>query len=174
MPRRIPDFRTVSPFSVTAIDRSGSFIGGKVYWKLYAIENIYRVIIHSILSIQIGHNWWNVAVAPKIQNDATRFKQDYTKRPWHSLPGTHDIYYIHLSQLNEVVRIHSHLFIPLIPDIDQWIVRVETLRLPRNIVAHMNFPGPADKSRIDVLYSDFQSLITSLFNAPKLTLQVPA
>lgn len=167
------DFRNKPPFSIASLNRSGIFVGKNIYWKLYVIENIYRVIIHSVLSIQIGSNWWTIAVDKKIQQKAQNFKQDYLKQPWHSIPGSHDIYYAQLYQLNEIARVNSHLFISLIPDIDLWIARVETLRLPRNIVAHMNFPNSTDKKRIDVLYNDFKNLLFSFPPTSRITAKIP-
>ncbi len=170
MPRS-SDFRSNPPFCNTSVIQSGSFVGKNIYWKLYVIENIYRVIINSILIAQIGPNWWTVAVDPKTKEKAEDFKKEYLKRPWHTSPGKHDIYYITLYQLNNIARVNSHLFSPLITDIDQWIVKIEGIRLPRNIVAHMNFPDPTDKSRIDVLYGDFINLLS--FVSEKITLEIP-
>lgn len=168
---QITDFRA-SPFSVPRVEATGRFVGRGAYWKLYAIENFFRVLIHSVLSAQIGPIWWAAAVDQRTQRDAERFRQSYLRRPWHTSPGSHEIYYTHLSDLNEIIRANSHLFLPLIPDIDQWIARVEQLRLPRNIVGHMNYPSPVDRMRIDVLHSDTRALIMQL-EARGLTLVVP-
>ena len=173
MPRGA-DFRMETSFSVTSVKDSGLSIGKKIYWKLYAVENFYRMIIHSILVAQIGPNWWSTAVDQTIQGKAHQFKQKYLKRPWHTLPGTHDIYYIDLTDLNEIVRANSNLFSYLIPDIHEWIVRVETLRLPRNVVAHMNFPNGIDEKRIDVVYEDFKNLVVSSLIPSSLNLQIPS
>lgn len=77
-------------------------------------------------------------------------------------PGSHDIYYVDLSDLNEIIRANSHLFLPVIPDIDAWMARIEQIRLPRNIVAHMNWPHATDRKRIDVFFADLQLLAQSL------------
>jgi hypothetical protein len=137
-------------------------VGGHVYWKLYFIENIFRVIINSVLSVQIGPDWWLTAVDPKIQARAENFKKDYLTRPWHTMPGSHGIYYVHLRDLNEIMRANSNLFLPIIPEIDAWIARIEQLRLPRNIVGHMNFPNQNDRKRVDVFCSDCESLVRQL------------
>jgi len=171
MPSNIIDFRNQPQPSIISIKKSGFFVGKNIYWKIYAVENIYRILIYSILINEIGLNWWSIGVNSKIQAKAKEFKNDYLKHPWHTIPGTHDIYYIHLSHLNEIARANSHLFLLLIPDIDQWIARIETLRLPRNIVAHMNFPDNTDKIRIDVLYEDFQKLFFHV--SSQVDLQIP-
>lgn len=155
------DFRT-STFDGSKVDASGKDIGRRVYWKLYVIENVIRVIVHSILTKQIGPNWWIVAVGSGIQRQAQRFKSSYLTRPWHSTPGGHEVYYTNLSDLNEIMRANSHLFLPVIADIDQWIARIEQIRLPRNIVGHMNWPNSTDRQRIDVFYADVHALAKHL------------
>jgi len=170
----IKDFRAVSQFDLGGVDKAGRDIGSKVYWKLYAIENIVRVVIHSVLSGQITTgSWWNTAVSPPLQKKAANFRTRYVKKPWHSSPGNHDIYYLDLLDLNEIIRPNSNLFLPVIPDIDQWMAKIEQIQLPRNVVAHMNWPNPTDRMRIDVLYQDIQQLATSLARSGLLPLSIP-
>lgn len=156
------DFRSASVFNLSRVDTAGRDVGRRVYWKLYAIENVMRVIIHSILSSQIGPNWWSLGVDASLQKKAQRFRSTYTSSPWHSSPGGHDIYFIDLADLNEIMRANSNLFLPLIPDVDQWMARIEQIRLPRNVVAHMNWPNQTDRQRIDVFYNDVRSLVGHL------------
>lgn len=167
------DFRSLPQFDLEGINKSGRNIGKTIYWKLYAVENLYRVIIHSVLSIQIRPNWWRIATDRNIRRKAVDFKQRYLRRPWHTLPGQHYIYYINLYDLNEIVRANLNLFDPIIPDMDQWIVKVETIRLPRNVIAHMNFPNRNDRQRIYLLYEDFKRLLNLVQSHPGVTLQVP-
>ena len=165
------DFRSVAGFDAKSIDDAGRHIGRNVYWRLYAVENLMRVIIHSVLHAQIGSTWWGVAVDQNLQKKAERFRTNYTKKPWHSSPGSHHIYYIDLLDLNEIVRVNSNLFLPIIPDVDQWMARIEQLRLPRNVVAHMNWPHETDRQRIQVFYQDLQALCSQV--AERVTLSVP-
>ena len=158
------DFRRRA-FSIATINASGRDVGRHVYWKLYAIENLVRVVVHSVLSVQIpGGNWWT-AVDQGLQSKVAGFRGQYANQPWHSTPGRHEVYYTFLSDLNAIITAHSHLFRPTIPDIDQWIARIEQIRLPRNIVGHMNWPSSTDRQRIDVFYQDFQALIKKLASA---------
>jgi hypothetical protein len=172
MPRRVEDFRGLA-FDRAAVDKAGKSVGRTGYWKLYAIENLFRVLIHSVLSAQIGPKWWTTAVAPNIQKRAQHFRQQYVKRPWHTSPGAHDIYYTLLSDLSEIIRANSNLFQPVVPDIDQWIARIEQLRLPRNIVGHMNYPSQVDQQRIDVIYKDTVALIAQLQGGGSVTISIP-
>jgi hypothetical protein len=72
------------------------------------------------------------------------------------------IYYVYLRQLGEIIRANSHIFEQVISNIDEWVVKIEQLRLPRNLVGHMNFPGKKDRDRIDVMYSQCRTLIEKL------------
>ena len=165
------DFRTAAAFDSGRVEGSGRDVGRNVYWKLYVIENIMRVIIHSVLSAQIGSNWWSIAVDRSLQKKAMRFRTTYTASPWHSSPGSHEIYYVDLADLNEIMRANSHLFSRIIADVDQWMARIEQIRLPRNVVAHMNWPDQIDRRRIDVFYSDIRTLASHVSSA--VTLGVP-
>jgi hypothetical protein len=157
----ISDFRSFA-FDSARVQASGKYIGRNVYWKLYSIENIVRVIINTVLQGQLGPTWWALASNPKLANKALRVKSQYSQQPWHTQPGAHDIYYLFLPDLNEIIRANSNLFLPIVPDIDQWLARLEQIRLPRNIVGHMNWPSNVDRKRVDVLLSDLLALIQLL------------
>ena|SRR2546426_6634932 len=169
---RVTDFR-LHAFQLGRVESAGKFLGRSAYWKLYVIENAVRVLIHSVLSAQLGSNWWATAVDTNIKSKAQRFRQAYLQRPWHTDPGSHDIYLIFLSDLNEIVRANSNQFLPSIPDIDQWVAKIEQVRIPRNVVGHMNFLQKIDRDRIDVLYSDILALIAKVKADGKLTLAIP-
>lgn len=164
------DFRLIS-FNRLAVDNSGKVIGRQTYWKLYFIENTFRVVIHTVLSVQISNDWWTKAVDNEIQKKAIRFQNNYLKKTWHGKPGSHGIYYIDLGDINEILRANSHLFTPIIPNLDKWMIGIEELRLPRNVVAHMNFPSKTDVKRIDVFYDDCVELIELVQS--KISLAIP-
>jgi hypothetical protein len=158
------DFRT-RKLSAAAIDASGIDIGQDVYWKLYVIENVVRVLVHSILTVQIAPSWWTTAASPGIQRNVARIQATYAASPWHTSPGGHELYFTFLTELNEIIRANKNHFLPVIPDIDQWIARLEQVRLPRNVVGHMNWPSATDRQRIDVVYSDIQALLQHVSQA---------
>lgn len=155
------DFRAFA-FDVKKVVSSAKVVGRGPYWRLYAAENLLRVIAHSILSVQIGTDWWTKAVDPTMQKETQDLASRYASRPWHTNPGAHHLYYTTLYQLAEILRVNSHILLPAIPDIDQWLVKIETIRLPRNVVGHMNFPTDTDRKRIDVLYEDVKALVDKL------------
>jgi hypothetical protein len=51
------------------------------------------------------------------------------------------------------------------------MIGIEELRLPRNVIAHMNFPSKTEMKRIDVFYEDCLNLI-ALANT-KVDLKIP-
>lgn len=172
MPQVITDFRKEPQLILKNVLVSGIYLGEKMYWKLYAIENFYRIIIHSFLSVQINSDWW-ITIAGPIQRKAQNFKENYLGKPWHTLPGKHPIYFIDLNDLNNIARENSGSFEPTIPTIDNWVLKIEDIRLPRNVVAHMNFPNKTDRQRIDVIYEDFKALIESIQNKGNIVLKIP-
>lgn len=170
----IKDFRVLPHFGADKVVASGTKVGRRTYWKLYAIENFYRVLLHSILSVQLGSNWWALAVDQTIRDRATDFRSRYNSRPWHTGQGQHDIYYTDLRDLNEIARANSNVLQPVVKDIDQWLAKVEGVRLPRNVVAHMNYPSETDVRRIDTLYDDFSTLVSHVQRTnPSIVLQAP-
>lgn len=164
------DFR-LFPFASGTLGRCGKYIGRHSYWKLYFIENFFRIVIHSILSVQYSANWWEIVVDKKIREKAANFQKNYLAKAWHGKPGGHGIYYVDLKDLNEIIRANTNLFIPVIPQLDKWVLGIEELRLPRNVIAHMNFPSQTDKKRIDVFYDDCLSLVIHIQD--KVGLQIP-
>ncbi len=156
----VSDFRLMS-FDPEKIDESGRFLGRSTYCKLYFVENAFRVITNSVLTAQIDRNWWET-VDLRIREEAESVRLEYLQNPWHSNPGKHMIYYVYLRHLGEIIRVNSLLFEGVISNIDEWIVRIEKLRLPRNLVGHMNFPGKKDRDLIDHIYAECKSLMKSL------------
>lgn len=167
----VRDFRTYS-FHPARIERCGRFVGRRSYWKLYTVENLLRIFIHSALTAQINPQWWNVAVDPAIRKNVEKFKRHYMARPWHTLPGSHDIYFVFLSDLNKIITANSNLLLPVVPDIDTWIAKIEEIRIPRNLVGHMNFPNGPDRDRIDRIYLEIPALIEHL-KTHRLAVQIP-
>lgn len=157
----VRDFRNYS-FRPSRIDRCGRDVGSKIYWKLYAIENTIRIVIHSVLSVQINPSWWSVAVDARIVAKAQRFRASYAARPRNARPGVHDIHLVFLSDLTEIIRANSHLFMPVVPSTNQWIATLESIRVPRNLVGHMNFPNAFDRTAIDYAYLQLPALLGHL------------
>jgi hypothetical protein len=155
------DFRRYK-FAADRIDRCGHYVADESYWKLYAVENTIRVVISSVLTAQLGPSWWTVVLNPNLARNIQRFRGQYTNKPRHASPGRHDIYLVFLSDLNQILRIQSNQFRAVIPDVDRWIARLEGIRLPRNLVGHMNFPNYYDRERISNAYERLPALLSQL------------
>lgn len=168
------DFRTHPSFALAGVASSGRAIGTKAYWRLYLVENIFRVIIHSILTAQYAHgDWWKEAVDPGRQTKAEVRKARYKALSWKSTEGEHGIYYLDISDLVEIMRVASDYLSPLM-DVDEWIIRLEEMRLPRNVVAHMNFPTQDDQDYYNKLYKDACSLMKNLEKNSPVDFHAPA
>ncbi|MGD0292878.1 MAG: hypothetical protein ABSB30_03410 [Terracidiphilus sp.] len=163
----VRDFRNYS-FLPARVDRCGRNVGAKLYWKLYAIENTIRVVIHSVLSVQIGANWWNVAVDQDIAARAQAFRRNYAARPQNANPGIHDIHLVYLRDLTEIIRANSNFFTPIVPNTNHWITILEGIRIPRNLVGHMNFPNTFDGMAIESAYAQLNLLLDDLKAYPIL------
>jgi hypothetical protein len=100
-------------------------------------------------------------------------KRDYLKKGIHTSPGKHGIYYTYISDLSKIMATTSHLVGKVISDVDEWIVRIEGVRVPRNLVGHMNFPNGADRMRIDDLYVDLGALLDKLEKTSNLKIYIP-
>ena len=160
----VRDFRNFR-FDMDRLAFCGKHLGRHVYWKLYTIENLLRLTIHSILYDQISPEWWDIAVDPAVRKNARNFRRYYARRVLHTPPGNHDIYYVFLSDLNNILRANSNLFLPIVPDVDRLIGQIEVVRLRRNTVGHMNFLNRADRQIVDTVFRDFTSLVTKLQRA---------
>src|SRR4029077_19369288 len=157
----VKDFRE-SPFSRARVEVCGRYLGHNSYWKLYAIENYLRVIMHSVLVDQLPPPWWENAVDANLKKRVAGVKNAYSIKPIYTSPGKHDIYYAYLPDLNKIIAANSNLFLTSIPDIDTWIPKIEDITTPRNLVGHMNYPNLADRRRIDNLHAELGDLMERL------------
>jgi hypothetical protein len=166
------DFRGYA-FSRSRIGHSARYVGRTSYWKLYAIENYLRVVIHSVLKAQLGAEWWDIVIDDGKKEEVEKMKAKSARLPGHTSSGRHDVYYLYLSDLVRIMTATRHLLISSVPDIDEWRVRIDQVRHPRNLVGHMNFPATSDRSRIDALYADLNQLISRLERDPVIALEIP-
>ena len=157
---QISDFREAS-FSKQKIEGCGKYLGRQTYWKLYIIENTLRIIINSILSVQYhekGGEWWADLAGSKAQQNADRNKKRYLvlEAKFFSKPGKHPIYFVDIKDLGTIIRENFSLFVDVFGDksYNKLVVEIENIIIPRNIVAHMNFPTKTDTKRIDTFFQD--------------------
>lgn len=165
------DYRT-NPYSLDYVLDSGKYMGDIVYWKVYAIENIVRIVICSVLEVQIGPNWWSVVSNRYIRKHVQSVRDSEAAFPNHTSPGSHDIYCIFLTDLTRIIAKTSHLFLPVIGDINLWVVRLEDIRIPRNLLGHMNWLNQNDRHLIRETYFEAKRLIRTIEEAG-ITIQIP-
>lgn len=166
------DYR-ISQFDLSVLVTYGKTIGKKYYWKIYASENIIRVLIHSVLCVQVGLDWWDHVVDPEIKRDARRIRGGYLNRIPQRNPGDHDIYCTYLSGLERILFNNKGYFRPLIPEIDQIIVHLNRIRLPRNLTGHMNILDTNDRRSITLFFKLCQKIIKKLSVSVNFQLQYP-
>jgi hypothetical protein len=165
------DFR-IGNFNARVIIKCGKYVGEKAYWKLFSIENNLRVIIHSVLSVQARPDWWDEHVDESIRKTAIRFERQYDLVRSQTKPGKHGIYYIGLRDLGEIFRANRNLFDPLMPDLEEWLLKIEIIRMPRNLVAHSNNPKHVDYQKIDQVYRASKTLLKNI--SQKIPLVAPS
>ncbi len=171
---QVGDFRRTSTLAIDKIDMGGKYVGKKSYWRLYAIENLYRIIIHSVLLAEFGNNWWTTVTSRKKQKDIIKLQERYKNSPWPSFPGKHEIYYMYLPDLNKIVGENVGRFRPVIQDIDDVILNIEKIGLSRNVIAHMNFPNRTDRERIDNVHEYIKKMVLAVEENKMLELKVPS
>ena len=166
------DYRN-SRWDVGVLTLYGRELGRGYYWKIYVSENIIRVIIHSILLIQIGPNWWTLAVHPTIQNDARRIRNRYLSQRPPRRPGNHDIYCTYLPNLEKIIFDNKGFLAPLLPEVDKLIIGLNGIRLPRNLLGHMNILNRIDRRSITNFHKLCVKIIKELGASPSLQLRYP-
>lgn len=92
--------------------------------------------------------------------------------PRNASPGVNDIHLVYLSDLVEIIRANSHLFNPIVPTTNHWIALLEAIRIPRNLVGHMNFPNAHDRNAIENAYNQLPLLLRDLTVFP-IPIKVP-
>jgi hypothetical protein len=167
------DFR-VGTFALSRVSASGIYLGQHYYHKLYFIENAFRVLIHSVLTVQYSpENWWQVVTTDKQREAVDSLRKRYRNAPTTSFPGNHGIYYLYLSDLNKILRQEAGQFQPLMPNVDDWVIWLEQINLPRNIVGHMNWLNASDKMKIDETYQQAKVLLRKFKDSGRIPILTP-
>lgn len=154
------DFRDFA-FSRQRIENCAKHLGRYIYWKLFIIENSLRIMINSILSVQYyekGGEWWDDLAGGKAKKNAAKNKNRYlvAEAKFFGMPGKHPIYFVDMKDLGQIIRENYVLFSDVIgyKNYNKLLVEIESIIIPRNIVAHMNYPTKTDMNRIDTLSQD--------------------
>jgi len=166
------DYRNFN-WNAAVLTTYGKELGKDYYWKIYVSENTIRVIIHSVLAIQVGADWWDKVVDPGIRGTATSIRKKYLTQMPPRNPGKHDIYCTYLPNLGRILFDNKGYFYPLIPEIEKIIIGLERIQLPRNLVGHMNVLTIKDKRAITIFHKLSISTVKKLEKLPNFQLKYP-
>jgi hypothetical protein len=166
------DYRNFN-WNTALLIRYGKTLGKDHYWKVYVLENIIRVIIHSVLAIQVGPDWWDRVVDPRICGTAASIRNNYLTQTPSRNPGRHDIYCTYLPNLGRILFDNKGYFYPLLPEVEKVIIGLERIRLPRNLIGHMNVLTGIDKRSITNFYKLSILMAKKLERVPNFQLQYP-
>jgi len=167
------DYRTLA-FSERTVTSYGKVLGKNYYGKIYASENLIRVVIHSVPCVQVDSNWWARVVDGDIRKEAERIRNDYLSKSPPRIPGSHDIYCTYLSGIERILFKNRGFFEPLIPEIDDIIIGLNRVRLPRNLTGHMNILNSNDRKAITDFYQLCRMVIARLQRRPHFKLHYPS
>jgi hypothetical protein len=136
-------------FSVTKLKRTSTHLGQYQYPNIYVVENCLRIIIHTVLTNQLGPDWWFSVASRKLRDSACYTKKKNAERiirdRRHVKPGGHRIYYTLFTGLLEILNGQAHIFRTYIKRFDEYYVRLEKMVHSRNLVCHSNYPGAFDR-----------------------------
>lgn len=174
----IRDFRELN-FSQKNMEKCGKSLSRETYWKLYIIENTLRVMINSILIVQYhekGGEWWEDLAGGDVKKNAERNQKRYLtdEAKFYSVPGSHPIYFVDIKDLGSIIRENYIFFIDVFGEknYNKIIVEIESIIIPRNIVAHMNYPNRIDRNRIENFFQDVNVYLEFL-NKKKIEIKIP-
>jgi hypothetical protein len=166
------DYRNYS-FDKRTLLSYGKVLGRHYYWKIYSSENLLRLIIHSVLSVQINDEWWNSAVDPDIVTEAIRVRNKYLKNGYTNKIPKHDIYCIYLPMLERILSDNHDKFLYLLPQIYELIETLNSVIIPRNLLGHMNTLDNIDRGEIGDLYKLCLKCLKILSQTENLVLKYP-
>lgn len=145
------DFRN-KPYNLNSIVFSGKYSGNRFYYKLFIIENLIRIILHTILTNESPStsNWWNDCVP------------NYLKKPWHRRSPHHGVYHLFLKDLIDILRRNRPLIEPHVSNFNELILEIELFNNARRKIAHTKYLNADDLDKLDNLYSRTKSLIKKI------------
>lgn len=154
------DFRNKS-YSINNLITSGKYSGNRFYYKLFVIENMIRIFIHTILENDNPTvlEWWDELVPNRL------------KKTWHSMSSHHGIYHIFLNDLNSLIIENRPLIEPYVDNLDDLILEIELFNDVRRKIAHTKFLNTNDIKKLDELYIKSKKIIDEI--SKKLVIEIP-
>lgn len=126
-----------------------------VYVAIASFENSVRDLITSVLSEQIGANWWEACVSEKIRTKAQQKIVEEDKIRWHVQRGASPINYTLMSDLVSILRQNWPHFEPHIPTIEWAAGLMDVVERSRNVIMHSGMLARTDIERVGIYIRDW-------------------
>jgi hypothetical protein len=130
-----------------------------LYPRMYIFENSVRSVIVRVLASVHGRDWWDACAPTDVKNKVRDRKRDEARKPWHGKRNSHEIYYSDFGDLRRMIIGNWDAFQAIFPN-QPWITqRLDELEAPRNVLAHHNPVAKRDRTRIELYFDDWISLL---------------
>ena len=153
-----PDLAAISntPF-LSDGDISTAYKMAELYIILHCYENSVRRFIESVLSKELGDDWWEEVASGKMKALVKGRQEKEQKERWLSPRGkTSPLYYLEWGDLVKLIRKEQGVFLPHIGSLRFVENRFEELESLRNIVAHNGvLPSEDDFQRVIISFRDW-------------------
>lgn len=152
-----------TPF-LDANDISKAHKMAELYIIAHCYENSARRFIESILTTEIGTNWWEIIKNKDLNDKFTSRKNKEDKEKWVNSRGIGSpLYYLDWTDLVKIIRKEEKRFIPYVNDI-QWVeMRFEELGRVRNVIAHNGVIVSDDEiDRVILYFKDWYKQLSAL------------
>jgi hypothetical protein len=133
-----------------------------LYVSLFCLENSIRRHVESILSKNLGSNWWELAASTSMKKKEQDRRNNEAQNKWIPARSTlGPLYAIDWSDLVTLMRKYEQLFKDTIPDIN-FLHRFSDLGNLRNVVAHNGvIDEPMQFKRIELAFHDWSRQLAS-------------
>jgi hypothetical protein len=128
-----------------------------VFIAIYSFENTVREFVQKKLLEEIGDDWWETSVPPKIQAKAKSRKAEEEKVKWHTQRGEALINFVDFGDLTSMINKNWELFEPHL-NIFEWVNQLfKSMERSRNVIMHSGELSKTDIERVGTLIRDWYS-----------------
>lgn len=159
--KRLTEFESIETAKVLSLDLldehhvNNAFAMANVYVAIAAFENSVRDLITSVLSEQVGAEWWEKCVSEKIRNRAQQKLDEENTVRWHVQRGESPINYTLMADLISILRQNWEHFEPHIPTIEWAAGLMDVIERSRNVIMHSGMLSRTDVERVGIYIRDW-------------------
>jgi len=147
----------LAPFPVELRNNAMAMI--RLYGLLYCFENSVRQLIRERLSENVGTDWWEKAVPPKIRAFAEARREKALTNTWLEGEKGDLLQYIELGHLSDIIVANWERFSDLVPS-QHWLKqRFDEIEQARNFVAHNRLLMPGEFARLEQYITDWRKQV---------------